>query len=114
MAEADRWLRMAKVLSAGGFADEAPALLGKSLGGVAQALLSRRGVTATTLVGDDDIRSLIDEAALPEEAWTVAEAARSATAGATENSIEPLIAATARILATVRRNEPGLSLGPAA
>ena len=38
MAEADRWLRMAKVLSAGGFADEAPALLGKSIGGVAQAL----------------------------------------------------------------------------
>jgi hypothetical protein len=72
---------MAKVLSAGGFADEAPALLGKSIGGVAQALLSKRGVAATTSVGDDDIRRLIDEAALPAEAWTVAEAARSAGGG---------------------------------
>jgi hypothetical protein len=105
---------MAKVLSAGGFADEAPALLGKSIGGVAQALFFRRGVAAMTPAGDDDIRRLIDEAALPAEAWTVAEAARSAAVGATESSIEPLIAATERILAAVKRNEPGLSLESAA
>jgi hypothetical protein len=114
MAEADRWLRMAKVLSAGGFADEAPAVLGKSLGSVAQALLYRRGEAAAAPAGDQGIRRLIDEAALPAEAWTIIETAQSPAPGATESSIEPLIAATARILATVRRNEPGLSLGPAA
>jgi hypothetical protein len=70
-------------------------------------------LAAATPAGDDDIRRLIDEAALPAEAWTVAEAARSEAAAATERSIEPLIAATARILAGVRRNEPGLSLGVA-
>ena len=69
MAEADRWLRMAKVLSAGGFADEAPALLAKSIGGVAQRCFFMRGVAVTTPAGDDDIRRLIDEAALPAEAW---------------------------------------------
>jgi len=108
MADADRSLRMAKVLLAGDFADEASPLLAKSLRSVALALSTKRGETAAALGTDDDIRRLVDEAALPAEALTVLEATNSGVAPATASSVELLIAATVRILANVRRNEPGL------
>ena len=110
MADADRWLRMAKVLFAGGFADEASPLLAKSLRSVALALAAKRGESAAASGPDDDIRRLVDEAALPAEALTVLEATNSAVGPATASDVEPLIAATARILASVRRNEPGLNV----
>jgi len=108
MADADRWLKMAKVLFAGDFADEASPLLAKSLRSVALALSTKRGDAAAVLGTDDDIRRLVDEAALPAEALTVLDATNSVVASTTASSVEPLIAATARILASVRRNEPGL------
>jgi len=108
MADADRWLRMAKVLFAGGFADEASPLLAKSLRSAALALSAKRGESVAASGPDDDIRRLVDEAALPAEALTVLDATNSAVGPATAGEVEPLIAATARILASVRRNEPGL------
>jgi hypothetical protein len=110
MAEADRWLRMAKVLFAGGFPDEASPLLAKSLRSVAVALMATRGEAAAAYGTDDEVRRFVDQAAVPAEALTVLEATNSASPVPTANSVEPLIAATARILATVRRNEPGLFL----
>ena len=110
MADADRSFKIAKVLFAGGFAEEAPPLLAKSLRSVVLALSAKRGATAGGLESDNGIRGLIDDAALPAEALTILDAANSRDAPATPVSVEPLIAATARILATVRRNEPGLSI----
>ncbi len=112
MADADRWLRMARVLFAGGFADETSPLLGKCLHSVALALLAKRGEATAASGPDDEIRRLVDKAALPAEALTVLEATNSAVAAATASAVEPLIAATARILASVGRNEPGLYLRP--
>ena len=110
MADADRALRMAKVLFAGGFAEEASPLLAKCVLGVASALLIKRGEKAIISPTDDRIQLLVDEAVLPEEASAVLEATITAGPGdAVARSIEPRIAATARILATVRRNEPGLA-----
>ncbi len=109
MADADRCLRMAKVLFAGGFAEEASPLLAKSLRSVAVALSAKRGEAAAA---DGEIERLVDEAALPAEALTVLEATTSAVPAVTASSVEPLIAATARILASVRRNEPGLHPRP--
>jgi hypothetical protein len=110
MAEADRWLRMAKVLFAGGFPDEASPLLAKSLRSVAVALMATRGEAAAAYGTDDEVRRFVDQAAVPAEALTVLEATNSASPVPTASSVEPLIAATARILATVRRNEPALFL----
>jgi hypothetical protein len=59
---------------------------------------------------DGDIRRLVDAAALPAEALTVLDATNSTVGPATASDVEPLIAATARILASVRRNEPGLNV----
>ncbi|MGA7786795.1 MAG: DEAD/DEAH box helicase [Xanthobacteraceae bacterium] len=108
MAEADRLLKMAKVLAAGGFAEEAPQLLAKSLRGMAVALAAKRAATPAAFRADGDIRRLIDEAALPAEALTILDAANGAGMPRTASAVEPLIAATARILATIMRNEPGL------
>jgi hypothetical protein len=75
---------------------------------VALALSATRGEAAAASGADGDIRRLVDEAALPAEALTVLDAANSAVAPAAASAVEPLIAATARILASVRRNEPNL------
>jgi hypothetical protein len=66
---------------------------------MAVALPAKRGGAATAVEGD--IRRLVEQAALPPEAMTILDALNPAVA------VEPLIAATTRILATVRRNEPG-------
>jgi len=110
MADAERWLKMAKVLFAGGFPDEAAPLLAKALRSVALALATRRGEACAASQADGDIRRLVDKAALPAETLMVLEGANSIIAAtATAASVEPLIAATARILTSVKRNEPGLT-----
>ena len=77
---------------------------------VAVALMATRGEAAAAYGTDDEVRRFVDQAAVPAEALTVLEATYSACPVPTAISVEPLIAATARILASVRRNEPGLFL----
>ena len=113
MADADRSLKMAKVLLSGGFAEEVLPLLVKSLRGMALALSANRGEAAAASGGDGDIRRLVEQAALPAEALTILDAANPAVMPATASGVEPLIAATGRILATIRRNEPRLHVGAA-
>lgn len=97
MADADRSLKMAKVLLSGGFAEEVLPLLVKSLRGMALALSANRGEAAATAGGDGDIRRLVEQAALPAEALTILDAANPAVMPATAGGVEPLIAATGRI-----------------
>jgi len=105
MAEADRALRMAKTLAAGGFPEEAPPLLARSLRAMVEALTAARG--AASAVGSDaEIRGLIESGALPPEALSVLEAAAD---GASDANLDPMFAATARIMTAIRRNEPGLA-----
>jgi Helicase conserved C-terminal domain len=72
--QAERSLRMARVLAGGGFAEEALPLLAKMLGTAAAARLAMLGelpadVTAAT---PDQVRELVDRGALPEEAAVAA------------------------------------------
>jgi hypothetical protein len=97
----------------GGFAEEVLPLLVKSLRGMAFALSANRGEAAAASGGDADIRRLVEQAALPAEALTILDAANPAVMPATASGVEPLIAATGRILATIRRNEPSLYRGAA-
>jgi superfamily II DNA or RNA helicase len=109
MAEADRTLRMAKVLAAGGFPEEAAPLLARTLRSVAAALTAKRGGKLADSGAEGDIRRLVKEAALPTEALAVFEATNLGAPSLTASEVDPLIAATTRILASVRRNEPSLS-----
>jgi hypothetical protein len=106
MAEADRALRMAKTLAAGGFPEEAPPLLARSLRSMVEALSASRGATS---VGDSDsqMRGLVESGAMPPEALSVLEAAADGAASA--GNLDPMFAATARVMAAIRRNEPGLA-----
>jgi hypothetical protein len=98
---------MAKVMFAGGFADEAPPLLAKALEAAALALSLTRGEDAAALGSEGAIRRLVEKAALPPEALVVLQATSALDAPAA--AVEPLIAAMARILASVSRNEPDLA-----
>jgi hypothetical protein len=104
MAEAERVLRMAKVLAAGGFPEEVPALLARSLRGITSALAAVHGNTIDETDDDVNVRRLIKTAVLPPEALDILRAATSMAPQSHE--IEPLIAAVTRIMASVKRNEP--------
>jgi hypothetical protein len=109
MAEADRTLRMAKVLAVGGFPEEVPPLLAKSLRSMAKALTATRGEALADQGGDGNIRYLVEKAALPVEALAILEASNPAMLPPVEGGVEPLISTTTRILAAIKRNEPRLS-----
>ena len=65
--DADRALRMAKTLADGGFPEEAPALLAKSLRAMTTALMAARGEAPASAESDvdADIRRLVECGALP-------------------------------------------------
>jgi len=109
--EADRALRMAKTLADGGFPEEAPALLAKSLRAMATALLAARSETPLhgPSAADGDIRRLVDCGALPPEAVALLQETRSFSGAAEIDGVMPALAGAARILATIMRNEPRLT-----
>lgn len=72
-AEAERSLRMAHVLAAGGFPDEALPLIAKAIGIGAAARLAALGELAagTTMAAPAQVRDLVDRGALAPQAETV-------------------------------------------
>jgi superfamily II DNA or RNA helicase len=74
--QAERSLRMARVLAAGGFAEEALPLLVKVLGTAAAARLALLGELPAdvTMATPGQVRELVDRGALPEEAAVAADA----------------------------------------
>lgn len=111
IAEADRALRMAKTLADGGFPEEAPALLAKSLRAMTTASLAARSEAPVhgQSAADSDIRRLVDYGALPSEAVALLEETQSLSSAAVIEGVAPALAGAARILATIIRNEPGLT-----
>jgi hypothetical protein len=111
VAEADRALRMAKTLAEGGFPEEAPALLAKSLHAMASALMAARGEmpAGAQRAANADIHRLVECGALPTEALGLLDATRSASGAATVDDVAPLLSSTTRILTAIGRNEPSLT-----
>lgn len=101
--DAERALRMAKTLADGGFPEEAPALLAKSLREMTAALMAARGEALICGQGavDSDIRRLVECGALPADALALLDATRSAPGDATTDEVARLLASTRRILTTV-------------
>jgi len=109
MRQAERSLRMAKVLAAGGFPEEAPDLIVRALrvvGGALMAMHDKLPAGASTAT-DADTRALVERAALPPETLAILDAI-PLSAPAAPNDIEPLLSAAGRVLAVVGRNEPPL------
>ncbi len=111
IAEADRALRMAKMLADGGFPEEAPALLAKSLHAMTAALIAARGEAPAGAPNpaNADIRRLVDCGALPLEALALLDATQSVSSAATMDDVAPLLSSTTRILTAIGRNEPSLT-----
>ena len=102
--EAERSLRMAKVLATGGFAEEAPILIAKTIGCIAAAKLAALGelpagaVTATPA----QLRDLVDRGALPAQAATTLASLWPGAGAPSGSEIAELLAATDRVVAECR------------
>ena len=81
-------------------------MLARSLRSMVEALTAARGA-ASVGGADAEMRGLVESGALPPEALSVLEAASEA--GAANGTLDPMFAATARVMAAIRRNEPGLA-----
>jgi superfamily II DNA/RNA helicase len=98
--EAERSLRMAKVLATGGFAEEAPVLIAKTLGCLGAAKLAMLGelpagaTTATT----QQLRDLVDRGALPGRTATTLAGLWPAAGAPSGAEIAELIGAAERVI----------------
>jgi superfamily II DNA or RNA helicase len=103
LSHADRSMRMASVLAAGGFADEAVPLLTKALALGAGAVLARREeLPAGTLAATpDQIRHLADRGELPAEALPTLIALWSGSGRGNFQEVSRLAEAAERVLAAV-------------
>ena len=99
--EAERSLRMAKVLAAGGFAEEAPMLIAKTIGCIAAAKLAELGElpAGATTATPAQIRDLVDRGALASQAATALAALWPGGVAPSGGEIADLLAATERVVA---------------
>ena len=103
MAEAERALRMAKVLAAGGFPEEAPVLLAKALQKACAAVMAERAElgSGATSASDADIRRLIERKAVPSEVQAILDATHANAAPADGEDIDALLASADGLLAAI-------------
>jgi hypothetical protein len=101
MAEAERALRMAKVLAAGGFPEEAPALLAKALAKAAAGRLAERHElpAAASSAADADIRRLVERKVMPTEALDLLDATQPSAGCPDPATVAQLLATAERVLA---------------
>jgi hypothetical protein len=107
MRQAERALRMAQVLAAGGFPEEVPDLIVTALQTVGGALIAARGGLPTdgATATNADIRGLVERDVLPPEALVLLEAAQPSVSPVPRD-VDSLLSAAGRLLAAVGRNEP--------
>jgi hypothetical protein len=102
-AEADRALRKAQVLAAGGFPEEVPALLAKAIGHAGAARLASTGefTDDATLSTPARVRELVEQKLMPLQAIATLEVVAPAggTPSLSSGVIEHLLTATAEVVA---------------
>jgi len=103
MAEAQRALRMTKVLAAGGFPEEVPALLAKALqkAGAARMAERRELPAGTSAASDTDIRRLVERGAFPADALAILDASQPSADLPTPDVIEALVSTAEQILTAI-------------
>jgi hypothetical protein len=114
-AEAQRTLRMAKVLASGGFPEEAPALLAKVVQTAAAARMAERAELPTSVssASDTDVRRLVERGDLPAEVLAVLDASQPSAGVPALDKLNALVAAADQVLAATghgveRGAEPSL------
>ena len=100
--EAERALRKAQVLAAGGFAEDAPMLLSRAIGHAAAARLALEGEPQDdgAIAKPAQIRELVDRKALPQQAWVTLEALSAPERRVSDVEVAHLLNATADVLAS--------------
>jgi superfamily II DNA or RNA helicase len=100
--EAERALRKAQVLAAGGFAEDAPMLLLRAIGHAAAARLALEGEPQDdgAIAGPAQIRELVDRKALPQQAWATLEALSAPARRVSDVEVAHLLNATADVLSS--------------
>jgi hypothetical protein len=100
-ADAQRSLRMARVLAAGGFPEEALPLVAKAIGTGAAARLAALGelAAAATMATPAQVRHLVDRGALAPQAETALSALWSAAGASALDNVASLIEMGALVIA---------------
>ena len=100
-AQADRLFRMAKVMAAGGFPEEAMPLLAKAIGHGGAAKLAALGELApeATQATCDQIKDLVERKALPEAVFATLEEVSAPPPASTAGDVERHLLATSSVLA---------------
>jgi hypothetical protein len=105
--EAERSLRMARVLAAGGFAEEALPLIAKAIGIGAAARLAALGELAAgvSIATPAQVRDLVDRGVLATQAEAALSALWSVAGGRTYSDVESLIGMGALAIAGFDKSE---------
>ncbi|HLH88954.1 MAG TPA: DEAD/DEAH box helicase [Xanthobacteraceae bacterium] len=105
--EAERSLRMAKVLATGGFAEEAPMLIAKTLGCLGAAKLAALGELppGDTTATPQQLRDLVDRGALPARTATTLAGLWPAAGAPSGGELAELIGAAERAIAEYLEGE---------
>lgn len=108
MAEAQRALRMAKVLACGGFPEEAPALLAKALQKAGAARMAERAElpAGASTTSDTDIRRLVERGEFPPDALAILDASQPSAGLPAPDGVNALVATAEQILTAIGHNVP--------
>jgi hypothetical protein len=100
--EAERALRKAQILAAGGFSEDAPVLLSRAIGHAVAARLALDGEPQDdgAIAEPAQIRELIDRKALPQQAWATLKSLSAAERCVSDVDVTHLLKATADVLAS--------------
>src|SRR5579883_1684822 len=106
--DAQRALRMAKVLSSGGFPEEAPALLAKAVqkAGAARMADRRELPAGAAAASDTDIRRLVERGDFPAGSLAILDASQPSAGPPAPEAINALVTAAEQILMAIGRQEP--------
>jgi hypothetical protein len=108
IGEAQRALRMARVLASGGFPEEAPALLAKVLQKAGAARMAERAElpAGAAIASDMDIRRLVERGEFPPDALAILDASQPSAEPPAPDVISALVSTVEQILMAVGRDVP--------
>jgi len=108
IGEAQRALRMAKVLASGGFPEEAPVLLAKVMQKAGASRMAARSElpAGASIATDTDIRRLVERGEFPANALAVLDASQPSAGPPIPDSIDALISTTEQVLMAIGRTAP--------
>jgi hypothetical protein len=106
--EAQRALRMAKVLASGGFPEEAPGLLAKVLQKAGAARMAERSElpAGASTASDTDIRRLVERGEFPADALAILDASQPSAGLPAPDVINALVLMAEQILVALRPGVP--------